>query len=83
MNLFFLYYLEFLFYFYYYYLNIFFVEKRQNQRTDIGHSQTSVGKGLVVEPQYALVISLIYIGFVIILHMIDKFRKDNTVTPPS
>ena len=60
------------------------VEKRQNrQRADMGFSQASAGKGLVVEPQYAIVVSLIYIGVVIILHMIGKFRKDNTVTPPS
>ena len=45
-------------------------------------SQASAGKGLIVEPQYAIVISLVYIGVVIILHMIGKFRKDNTVVPP-
>ena len=48
----------------------------------MGFSQASAGKGLIVEPQYAIVISLIYIGVVIILHMIGKFRKDNTVVPP-
>ncbi len=61
------------------------IERRQDrQRAAMGFEQASTGKGLVVEPQYAIVISLIYIGVVIILHMIGKFRKDNTVvTPPS
>ena len=61
------------------------VEKRQDrQRAQMGFSQAAASKGLNVEPQYAIVISLIYIGVVIILHMIGKFRKDNTaVTPPS
>ncbi len=61
------------------------VEKRQDrQRAAMGFGQAAASKGLNVEPQYAIVISLIYIGVVIILHMIGKFRKDNTVvTPPS
>ena len=61
------------------------VEKRQErQRTAMGFNQAATSKGLNVEPQYAIVISLIYIGIVIILHMIGKFRKDNTsVAPPS
>ena len=50
----------------------------------MGFGQAAASKGLNVEPQYAIVISLIYIGVVIILHMIGKFRKDNTgVAPPS
>ena len=60
------------------------IEKRQDrQKAAMGFSQASAGKGLIVEPQYAIVISLIYIGVVIILHMIGKFRKDSTVVPPS
>ena len=61
------------------------VEKRQDrQRAAMGFGQAAASKGLNVEPQYAIVISLVYIGIVIILHMIGKFRKDNTVvTPPS
>ncbi len=59
------------------------VEKRQDrQRAAMGFGQAAVSKGLNVEPQYAIVISLIYIGIVIILHMIGKFRKDNSVVPP-
>ena len=59
------------------------VEKRQDrQRAAMGFGQAAASKGLNVEPQYAIVISLIYIGVVIILHMIGKFRKDNTVVPP-
>ena len=61
------------------------IEKRQDrQRAAMGFGQAAASKGLNIEPQYAIVISLIYIGVVIILHMIGKFRKDNTVvTPPS
>ena len=60
------------------------IAKRQDrQKAAMGFSQASAGKGLIVEPQYAIVISLIYIGVVIILHMIGKFRKDSTVVPPS
>ena len=59
------------------------VEKRQDrQRATMGFGQAAATKGLNVEPQYAIVISLIYIGVVIILHMIGKFRKDNTVVAP-
>ncbi len=60
------------------------VEKRQDrQRMAMGFGQAAASKGLNVEPQYAIVISLIYIGVVIILHMIGKFRKDSTVVPPT
>ena len=48
----------------------------------MGFGKAATSKGLIVEPQYAIVISLIYIGVVIILHMIGKFRKDNTVVAP-
>ena len=59
------------------------VEKRQDRhRAAMGFGQAAASKGLNVEPQYAIVISLIYIGVVIILHMIGKFRKDNTVVAP-
>ena len=60
------------------------VEKRQDrQRAAMGFGQAAASKGLSVEPQYAIVISLIYIGVVIILHMIGKFRKNSTVAPPA
>ena len=36
-------------------------------------------QGLVIEPHVAIVISLIYVGIVIVLHMIGKYRKDSTV----
>lgn len=58
------------------------LERRQDkQRAAMGFGQAAASKGLSVEPQYAIVISLIYIGVVIILHMIGKFRKDNTAAP--
>ena len=59
------------------------IEKRKDRQSEeMGFRRESTSKGLVVDPQYAIVISLIYIGIVIILHMIGKFRKDNTITPP-
>ena len=48
-----------------------------------GFSQAAASKGLIVKPEYAIIISLVYIGVVIILHMISKLRKDNTVVPPT
>ena len=33
-------------------------------------------RGWIIEPHYAIVISLLYVGVVIILHMIGKYRKD-------
>ena len=60
------------------------VEKRKDrERASMGFAQAASSKGLNVEPQYAIVISLIYIGVVIILHMIGKFKKDSTPVPPS
>ena len=60
------------------------IEKRQDrQRAAMGFGQAAATKGLNVEPQYAIVISLVYIGIVIILHMIGKFRKDNTIPNPN
>jgi hypothetical protein len=35
--------------------------------------------GLQIEPHYAIVVSLLYVGIVIILHMIGKYRKDSSV----
>ena len=55
------------------------VEKRQEkQRAAMGFNQAATSHGFNIEPQYAIVISLIYVGVVIILHMIGKYRKDTT-----
>ena len=44
----------------------------------MGFNQAATSHGFSIEPQYAIVISLIYVGVVIILHMIGKYRKDTT-----
>jgi len=40
----------------------------------------SSSQGFTIEPHYAIVVSLLYVGIVIILHMIGKYRKDTTGT---
>ena len=58
------------------------IERRQEkQRAAMGFNQAATTHGFSIEPQYAIVISLIYVGVVIILHMIGKYRKDTTSTP--
>ena len=58
------------------------IERRQEkQRAAMGFNQAATSHGFSIEPQYAIVISLIYVGVVIILHMIGKYRKDTTSTP--
>lgn len=55
------------------------VEKRQeSQRAAMSFSSSGAIHGYQIEPQYAIVISLIYIGVVIILHMIGKYRRGPT-----
>jgi hypothetical protein len=55
------------------------VERRQEkQRAAMGFNQAATSHVFSVEPQYAIVISLLYVGIVIILHMIGKFKKDNS-----
>ena len=55
------------------------VEKRQeSQRADKSFSPSGSVHGYNIEPQYAIVISLIYVGIVIILHMIGKYRRGPT-----
>ncbi len=44
----------------------------------MGFNQAATSHVFSVEPQYAIVISLLYVGIVIILHMIGKFKKDNS-----
>ena len=44
----------------------------------MGFNQAATSHGFSIEPQYAIVISLLYVGVVIILHMIGKFKKDNS-----
>ena len=55
------------------------VERRQEKhRAAMGFNQAATSHGFSIEPQYAIVISLLYVGVVIILHMIGKFKKDNS-----
>ena len=55
------------------------IERRQEkQRAAMGFNQAATSHGFSIEPQYAIVISLLYVGVVIILHMIGKFKKDNS-----
>jgi len=58
------------------------IERRQEkQRAAMGFNQAAASHGFSIEPQYAIVVSLIYIGIVIILHMIGKFRKEPAPAP--
>jgi preprotein translocase subunit Sec61beta len=58
------------------------IERRQEkQRAAMGFNQAAASHGFSIEPQYAIVVSLIYIGVVIILHMIGKFRKEPAAAP--
>jgi preprotein translocase subunit Sec61beta len=58
------------------------IERRQEkQRAAMGFNQAAASHGFTIEPQYAIVVSLIYIGIVIILHMIGKFRKEPAPAP--
>jgi hypothetical protein len=55
------------------------VEKRkESSKQQPFNTGTSTTKGWTVEPHYAIVVSLLYVGIVIILHMIGKYRKDVT-----
>ena len=57
------------------------IERRQEkQRAAMGFNQAATTHGFSIEPQYAIVISLIYVGVFIILHMIGKYRKDTTTS---
>ena len=53
--------------------------KKQVAQKDAGFGGMSNTQGLVIEPHVAIVISLVYVGIVIVLHMIGKYRKDSTV----
>lgn len=55
------------------------VEKRQeSQRVEKSFNPSGNIQGYKIEPQYAIVISLIYVGVVIILHMIGKYKRGPT-----
>lgn len=55
--------------------------RQEKQRQAAGFSSAAAAShGLSIEPQIAIVVSLVYVGIVIILHMIGKYRKDTTVT---
>ena len=55
------------------------VERRQEkQKVAMGFNQAATSHCFNIDQQYAIVISLIYVGVVIILHMIGKYRKDTT-----
>jgi hypothetical protein len=55
------------------------IEKRnERQKKEMGFGSAAASHGFTIQPEYAIVISLIYVGIVIILHMIGKYRKDST-----
>lgn len=55
------------------------IDKRnERQRKEMGFGSAAASHGFTIQPEYAIVISLIYVGIVIILHMIGKYRKDST-----
>ena len=47
-------------------------------RGETGFSGAASSSGFTVEPHVAIVVSLLYVGIVIVLHMIGKYRKDTT-----
>ena len=53
--------------------------RAQKNKADSGFSGIVSSQGLVIEPHIAIVVSLLYVGIVIVLHMIGKYRKDTTV----
>ena len=57
------------------------VDQRQQSKGKAqgGFSGYGSSQGLVIEPHVAIVVSLLYVGVVIILHMIGKYRRDTTV----
>ena len=64
------------------------MDKNQRARTENRAASKERGQsgfagassqGLVIEPHIAIVVSLLYVGIVIVLHMIGKYRKDTTV----
>jgi hypothetical protein len=57
------------------------VQQRRDKQSAKGNVFEGTGSsaGLQIEPHYAIVISLLYVGIVIILHMIGKYRKDASV----
>ena len=58
------------------------VDKRQDrQRAAMGFANQLTNKGLIVNPENTIILSLLYIGIVIILHMIAKFRKGAVPIP--
>lgn len=50
--------------------------RQEKQKAAMGFNSAASTHGFSIEPQYAIVVSLIYVGIVIILHMIGKYRKD-------
>jgi preprotein translocase subunit Sec61beta len=56
-------------------------QRRDKQKAASGGVFEGIGSsaGLQIEPHYAIVVSLLYVGIVIILHMIGKYRKDASV----
>ena len=55
------------------------IEKRKSSgdKNPFG-AATSAAKGWSIKPHVAIIVSLLYVGIVIILHMIGKYRKDTT-----
>lgn len=55
-------------------------DNRQQEKTSKGgFSGAASSQGMIIEPHVAIVVSLLYVGVVIILHMIGKYRKETTV----
>ena len=54
-------------------------QRQEKQKQAFGFTSATSTTGFQVEPHVAIVVSLLYVGIVIVLHMIGKYRKD-TVT---
>jgi hypothetical protein len=57
--------------------------KAENRAANKGKAESGFSgastQGFVIEPHIAIVVSLLYVGVVIVLHMIGKYRKDTGV----
>ncbi len=53
--------------------------RQEKQKNTFGFQSVASSTGFQIEPHVAIVVSLLYVGVVIILHMIGKYRKDTVV----
>ena len=51
-------------------------KRQESKKQAFGFSAAASSSGFQIEPHVAIVVSLLYVGIVIILHMIGKYRKD-------